>query len=541
MIQRIFAKVYDIERGGFFTTLLIIEGGVVVGRSDVNVEVDCVVLPGFIDSHVHIESSMLIPSRFAELALSCGVVSVIADPHEIANVLGKEGVRFMLQDADNSPLKFYFGVPSCVPATKFETNGFSLSVKDVCELFEESNVVALSEMMNFPGVIFEDKEVMMKIQEAKKRGLPIDGHAPGLKGEWLDKYIRAGISTDHEAYSYEEAVEKIKKGMMIQIREGSAAKNFEALYNIIDEYPDNVMLCSDDIHPDDLQKGYIKNIFIKALKKGVKFENLYKVAFLNPKKHYNLKNLGSLNIGDSADFIVINDLDKLDILATYINGKKVFDKNNGSFENKKIQPINFFQAEKLQFDDIKCELKCGMLNVIKAFDGDLVTDILKYSVESGVFENCLNNDILKIVVLNRYEKNAKPSIAYINGFGFKKGAIASCIAHDSHNIISIGTNDEEILKVVNKLIDLKGGIVVSNGDEIDFLKLEIAGLMTSENPHLVAEKYTILNRMVKELGGNLNSPFMTLSFMALLVIPKLKIGDKGLFDGDNFKFIDLVE
>ncbi len=504
--------------------------------------VDGVVLPGLIDSHVHIESSMLTPFMFSTLAVKHGVVGVVTDPHEVSNVLGVEGFNFMLNDARKSFLKIFFGVPSCVPATNFETSGAILSSREIDKLLQKNDVVALSEVMNFPGVLHGDKEVLAKIELAKKYGKRIDGHAPGLIGSDLDKYIQAGITTDHEAYSYDEAVEKIRKGMLIQIREGSAAKNFETLYPLIDEYPDNVMLCTDDSHPDDLQKGYINLLIKRGLKKGLSFVNLYKAAFFNPVKHYGL-NVGQLRVGDSADFIVVDNLKDFNILQTYVNGRKVFDVKQQvpTFIPPLNDSLNKFNATELKQEDIRVETTGGKLNIIRAFDGELITDVIQIPVQPGEIKQNVVDDIIKIVVVNRYDKKAKPVVGFINGFGLKDCAIASTIAHDSHNIIAVGTDDDLLLKAINKLVELKGGIVVADKSGIDFLKLEIAGLMTTSLPDYVAEKYSQLNSRVISNGAKLKAPFMTLSFMALLVIPKLKIGDKGLFDISKFSFVDLVE
>jgi len=503
-----------------------------------------VLLPGLIDAHVHIESSMLSPSGFSRLSVRNGVIAVVTDPHEIANVLGVDGVSFMMENAKDALMKIFFGVPSCVPATSFETSGAVIGSKEVEILLKRDNVVVLSEMMNFPGVVYNDQDVFAKIDIAKKFNIPIDGHAPGLSGADLDKYIDAGISTDHEAYSYDEALEKINKGMMIQIREGSAAKNFDALYKLIDEYPNSVMLCSDDSHPDDLQNGYINNLIKRGLDYGISFKNLYKAAFFNPIKHYGLKSVGQLRVGDPADFIIVDNLKDFNILQTYVNGKKVYDKNESLIKKDKNDidkiVLNNFNAQKISSNDISVSSDGGVLNVIKAFNGELITDIEKITVKKGILNTNQQEDLLKIIVLNRYKKS-KPSVAFIQGFGLKNCAIASTIAHDSHNIIAVGTDDNLIVNAVNKLIELKGGIVVADRKGIDFLQLEIAGLMTYQNEDFVANKYSELNERVKNSGTLLDAPFITLSFMALLVIPKLKISDKGLFDGEKFQFINLVE
>ncbi|MEA3452469.1 MAG: adenine deaminase [Bacteroidota bacterium] len=499
------------------------------------------ILPGLIDSHIHIESSMLVPSRFSEFAVKHGVVSVVADPHEITNVLGVDGFNFMYEDSKLSPLKIYFAVPSCVPATKYETSGAVLSSEKIDKLLSLPNVVALGEMMNFPGVINDDQDVHDKINCAKKKNIVIDGHAPGLVGDDLLKYISSGISTDHESSTYNEAIEKIEKGMMIQIREGSAAKNFDELWKLIDEYPDKVMLCTDDSHPDDLEFMYIDSLIKRGLKRGLKIKNLYKAAFFNPINHYGLNDIGQLKVGCNADFILLDDINEFEIKQTYINGKLVYDKGNVLFDVKKGKILNNFNANKIDTKDLLIDVTGKYINIIKAFDSLLFTDLIKLEIVNNSFAVDTEKDYLKIVVLNRYQKNIKPIIGYINGFGLKKGALASSIAHDSHNIIAIGTNDEDIVSAINKIIDIKGGIVVADNKSLNFLKLEVAGLITYQEPKIVANKYKELNSLVRQLGSQLNSPFMTMSFMALLVIPKLKIGDKGLFDVTKFNYVNLFE
>ncbi len=500
------------------------------------------ILPGFIDSHVHVESSMLIPSRFSKLAIKNGTIATVSDPHEIANVLGEKGINFMIKDAEQTPLKIHFGVPSCVPATNFETSGDVLDSAKVKKLITRNDLYFLAEVMNFPGVINRDKEVMAKIEAAKLVNKRIDGHAPGLRGEDLDKYISAGIETDHEAYEFDEALEKIKKGMKILIREGSAAKNFESLYKLIDMYPDDVMLCTDDSHPDDLVKGHINKIVSRAVKKGLNLFNVLRAATVNPVLFYGLK-VGLLRINDPADFIVVNNLEDFDIKEVFIDGKRVFSNGQFYFELKNSEQINNFNPAYIKVDDIKISLPepNRKIRVIKAFDGDLLTEqlIVTPKIENGYAISDVERDILKIVVLNRYFP-AKPSVGFINGFGLKKGAIALSIAHDSHNIVALGVSEDDIVEAVNKLIDLQGGIVVNHGNgEFSFIKLPYAGLMTDENPFTIAEKYETLNKTVQDLGSKLKAPFMTLSFMSLLVIPKLKLGDKGLFDVTEFKFVDL--
>ena len=498
------------------------------------------ILPGFVDAHIHIESSMLVPSEFAKIALTHGTVATVSDPHEIANVLGIKGVEYMIENAKGSSLKFNFGAPSCVPATSFETSGATIDAKGIKELLARDDIKYLSEMMNFPGVIYNDSEVMAKIEYAKKANKPIDGHAPGLVGEDLDKYINAGITTDHEAYSYEEGLEKINKGMNILIREGSAAKNFEALYKLLENYSDSCMLCSDDKHPDDLLKGHINKLASRAVKNGMDKFDVLKASCINPVEFYNL-DVGLLNEGDSADFIIVDSLEEFNVLQTFIDGKLVYDNKKLYIASKEIKIVNNFNVTKKSIEDFRVKFLHDDIKVIKAMDRELLTKEVdeKPKVVDGFVESDLSRDILKIAVVNRY-KNEKVSVGFIEGFGLKSGAIASSIAHDSHNIIAVGCDDESITKAVNEVIKNRGAIVALDDKEKCVLPLKVAGLMSDKDAMTVANKYKKINSFVKkELKTNLEAPFMTLSFMALLVIPDLKLGDKGLFDSAYFKITDL--
>lgn len=499
------------------------------------------ILPGFIDSHIHIESSMLIPSEFARTAVTNGMIGVIADPHEIANVLGIDGVNFMIKNGSKVPFKFYFAVPSCVPATPFETTGANLSAKDVEALMAKPEVKCLGEMMNFPGVISDDEEVLSKINASLKNGKPVDGHAPGLSGEDLKKYVDAGISTDHEAYTYEEGLEKIKLGMKILIREGSAAKDFEALRDLIEEYPDSCMFSSDDRHPNDLVAGHIDLLVKRAIQLGYNKMKVLQCACVNPVKHYNL-DIGLLQLGDKADFIEVDGLLSMNVLKTVINGKIVCKDGWSLIKKVKNDAINNFKAKYKTIKDYEVNYTGKKINVIKAGNGQLITKrlYLEPKVQNGKVVSDVERDILKIAVINRYA-DVKPTVAFINGFGFKKGAIASSVAHDSHNIIAIGTNDKELNEAVNLVIKHKGGLsIVHNGVE-NVLPLPVAGLMSNKGAFNVAERYIQIEKETKKMHSALTDPFMTMSFMALLVIPDLKLSDKGLFDAKNFKFITLDE
>ncbi len=497
------------------------------------------ILPGLVDAHVHIESSMMIPSSFARAAVKHGTVATVSDPHEIANVLGVPGVEFMVQNSRKVPFKFFFGAPSCVPATSFETSGAVISEQEIKKLLENPDIYYLAEMMNFPGVIYNDKEVLAKIDHANKLGKPIDGHAPGLKGENLRAYADKNITTDHECTSVEEAIEKIKCGIKIQIREGSAAKDFENLFPLINSFPDKIMFCTDDCHPDDLIKGHINKILKRAVEKGGNLFDVLAAATINPVKHYNLP-VGLLQIGDPADFVVLKDLKSFDVLQTYVDGNLVFDNGTVLINEINENPINKFNCNKISEKDILVPYKGGKIQVIVAKDGDLLTGktIEEPLIKESNVVSDISKDILKIVVVNRYVEG-KPSVGFIKNFKLKYGAMAGSIAHDSHNIIAIGTNDTDIVKAINRLIDNKGGIVACKDDKIVDLKLDVAGLMSTEQAEVIAEKYQRVNAFVKELGSELTAPFMTMAFMALLVIPDLKIGDKGLFDVSKFEFTSL--
>ncbi|HEU5052238.1 MAG TPA: adenine deaminase [Hanamia sp.] len=500
-------------------------------------------LPGLIDAHVHIESSMLVPSEFAKLAVVHGTVATISDPHEIANVCGIEGVNYMIENGKTVPFKFNFGAPSCVPATIFETAGATLDAEAVNELLSKKEILYLSEMMNFPGVLNNDHEVFAKINSAKKYNKPVDGHAPGLMGVDAKKYIEAGIGTDHECFSREEALDKLRYGMKILIREGSAAKNFEALIDLLNDHEDEIMFCSDDKHPDNLVKGHINELCKRAVAKGIDVFKVLKAACVNPVKHYKM-DVGLLKEGDPADLILVEDLKEFKVKATYINGELVAENGVSKIKSEKAGVINNFHCSPKQVDDFKIAVNDFRNEVIEALDGQLITGKLSIlpKERNGFYESDTEKDILKMAVINRYH-DAPVAIAFIKNFGLKKGAIASSVAHDSHNIIAVAVDDESLCKAVNMIIEKKGGVSVANSKNRSFnqiLPLPVAGLMSNEDGYKVAEMYTNIDAASKELGSKLSAPFMTLSFMALLVIPHLKLSDKGLFDGDSFRLINTV-
>ncbi len=531
-------KLVDIIRREIYPAVININGGKVqsIGRSDHANE--SYILPGLIDSHIHIESSMLNPGSFARAAVSRGTTAVVSDPHEIANVLGIQGVDYMMEDASKVPLRFYFGAPSCVPATSFESSGAIIDSEGVRELLERPSVSYLSEMMNFPGVVHDDDEVLKKISFAKKMRKQVDGHAPGLRGEALEKYISAGISTDHECNTIEEAREKIRLGMKILIREGSAARNLDALKDLFRTDPDKLMLCSDDLHPEMLVKGHIDRLLALLITEGYDVFDVIRSCTLNPSVHYGIA-AGLPQAGNPADLILVDDLRSMKVSQTWIEGIKVFDNGRVLFEYSGTGGINNFKSSKIKKDDIRIRAGSARLRVIEAYDGDLTTGESINPVTIGE-EICadIRSDILKIVVKDRY-RDLKPATAFIRGFGLTSGAFASSVAHDSHNIIGLGTNDDDILDAINILIENKGGLAAAKNKNIEFLPLPIAGIMSDQPAELVASEYERLSELVKSYGCTMSAPFMTLSFMALLVIPQLKISDRGLFDVRKFGFTDL--
>ncbi len=537
----------DWVRMGFVWSEITIQNGVIAAieskpdtfTSDERMLKGSLILPGLVDAHVHIESSMMPPSRFAEIAVRHGTVATVSDPHEIANVLGDEGIEFMMKDGLTVPLKFHFTYPSCVPATTFETSGAVLGSVHVERGLGEGSFVALGEMMNFPGVVFGDHEVMAKLEAAISRGLPVDGHAPALTGGDLITYVKAGISTDHECASLLEAEEKLSLGMKILIREGSAARNFDALAPLLDKYPERVMLCCDDIHPDDLCEGHIDAIIRKGMSKGISLINLLRAATINPHEHYRLKT-GVMRIGDPADFIVVDRVDPFSVDETWIDGTCVARNGETLFKVSPVPELNIFRAVETSPELFGISASTGLFRVIRAYDGEILTghETEWLTETDGVIQADPEKDLLKISVVNRY-KPSYPVTGFIKGFGLKNGAIASSVAHDSHNIIVVGTSDVDMAGAVNMLVASHGGISVFSDGEGSVLPMPLAGLMSPAPGEETAHRYRELSIRVKLLGSTLSAPFMTLSFMALLVIPSLKIGDQGLFDGSLFKFVGI--
>lgn len=536
----------EIYRGTLYITDGFIDSIVPLAENKKNhinvseIENENLILPGFIDAHVHIESSLLTPSAFARLAVVHGTVGSVSDPHEIANVLGIGGVRYMISNGKAVPFHFNFGAPSCVPATGFESSGAVITADEIKELLMMDDIKYLSEMMNFPGVIFEDQEVKRKIQFAHEAGKVIDGHAPGLSGHYLKKYFENGILTDHECTTYSEAREKADLGMNILIRECSVVKNFDDLIPLMDTHPGSVMFCSDDAHPTELINGHMNLLVKRALAKGYDLFEVLRAVTVNPKKHYSLAN-GLLQPGDSADLVVIDNLSDFNIKQTFVKGIKVAENGKCLFDAVCSETPNRFNCNPISVGDLGIAAESNKMKVIKAIEGQLLTRVVIADVKTdkGYAVADVDKDILKIIVVNRY-RQAKPAVAFINNFGLKRGALASTIAHDSHNIIAIGTNDHDLTGAVNLLIENKGGIALYDKDYVEVLPLPVAGLMTNADGQEVAAKYlSIQDIACNKLGCTLKAPFMTLSFMALLVIPELKLSDKGLFDGTKFEFTSM--
>ncbi len=537
---RVAGNIVDVVARKVFKGEIEVRDGVIYTIRELDDAPDCYILPGLVDSHVHIESSLLIPSRFADLVVRKGTLGVVTDPHEIANVLGEIGIDFMINDAAKTPLEIRFGVPSCVPATPFETSGFKLGPNKVESLLKREEVVCLAEVMDYPGVIRGDLDVMKKIVATKRLGKKIDGHAPGVNGENLRKYVAAGVSADHECSTLEEAENKIHLGMMIQIREGSAAKDFDALYSLIESHPDRVMLCTDDTHPDDLfENGHIDKLIRMGLEKGCNIMNLLRAASYNAIKHYGL-DLGLLQVRDSADFIVIDNFESFNVKSSYMKGECIFKEGEVFFDSHNEILLNNFYRKEIQLEDIQIEAKDCDVHVMTVSDGDLLTGWISRQpqIVDGKFVSDTDQDLLKMVVMSRYS-NDRPVVGFAKGFGFKKGAISGSIAHDSHNIIAVGTNDEDLLKALNKLIVMKGGMVACDQNECRSVQLDVAGLMSNKRGEELLKEYQELSGFTESFGSDFHSPFMTLAFMSLLVIPKLKLSDKGLFDVEQFKLIDL--
>ncbi len=547
--MQIHCNYVDIHNKRIFSANVSWENGIITAIEELDIENAALdyLLMGFIDAHVHIESSMLTPCEFARLAVCHGTIAAVSDPHEIANVLGIKGIQFMLDNAKQTPFYCFFGAPSCVPATPFETTGANLEAEHLQPLFENGDVNYLSEMMNFPAVLAKDKAIMAKLALAKNYDCPIDGHAPNVLGEDASHYVKAGISTDHECSHLDEAIHKLQLGMKILIREGSAARNFESLHSLISTHPQQVMLCSDDKHPDDLQAGHINQLVVKAIAHGHNFFDVLRCASLNPIQHYKLP-VGQLRVGDPMDALLVDNLQNFKQSKTWIAGQLVADQRKCLLDFSPAITINYFNARPICHSDFDLPGKGSNIRVIKAINGELLTTELSHKpkLNKGLICADIERDILWICVVNRYQ-SVKPAFGFIQGFGLKTGAIASSVAHDSHNVIAVATDLDSLCVVVNAIIEAQGGIAVTHKKTVNtaavtqLLALPIAGLMSNHNGNHVAQKYAQLDSMAKQLGSPLRAPFMTLSFMALLVIPELKLSDKGLFDGRSFKFTSIYD
>ena len=534
-------KIVDVLKGSVSPGTITIHDGIIQQVSTLQHSTGPYIIPGFVDAHVHIESSMLVPSEFARIAVTHGTVATVSDPHEIANVLGIEGVEYMIDDLRGVPFKCYFGAPSCVPATCFETSGATISSEQIDYLLSKPEIHYLAEMMNYPGVLNRDPEVLAKIGAAIKYNKPVDGHAPGLMGNDVKIYQAAGISTDHECSTIEEALDKLASGIKILIREGSAARNFEALIPLLPEYQENVMFCSDDLHPDNLIKGHINLLLRRAVNLGIDPLVAMRVASKNPVDHYRLK-VGLLQEEDPADFILVDNLRDFNVLQTYVDGQLVAANGKSLMSTTPSKKPNQFNTGLKTVDEYRVTVDGSKIRVIVAEDGQLVTktELFPVTEDRGFAVPNLEHDILKIAVVNRYQ-NVPPKVAFIKNFGLKEGAIASSVAHDSHNIIAVGVDDFWICKAVNQVITVKGGIVAMSPNDSEVIPLPVAGLMSDIDGYSMAEQYTRIDALAKAMGSHLKSPFMTLSFMALLVIPDLKLGDLGLFSGTKFEFVSVFE
>jgi len=555
-MDRYQGHIVDVIGRRIFDGEVTVEDKVVKNIRACEVPADCkdYIMPGFIDSHVHIESSMMLPSEFARLAVEQGTIGIVTDPHEIANVLGEEGIDFMVRSSHQIKFNFCFGAPSCVPScgTDIETSGRMLDSKAIERLMARPDVGYLAEMMNYPGVLNGDPEVLAKIAAAHRNGKPVDGHAPGLAGEDRMHYAQAGISTDHECATLQEGRDCIKAGMKVIIREGSAARDYKNLIPLVAESPEMVMFCTDDCHPSELINGHINNIVRRALEDGYDLWNVLQAACVNPQRHYGL-NWGLLQEGDPANFIVVSDINCLmRVMRTFIDGREVYNCNsylsaiqsqNKSLTNQMSILDNYpnnFVAEPITKADIALELKPGdTAHIIKAENGSLLTVHEQVEVSGNPIVDARYpwNEVQKIVVYNRYTPGAKPHVGLIRGFGLKEGAMAATVAHDCHNIVAVGTSDEYLEKAINRIIEMKGGQVAIHRTDMADIALPIAGLISPLGGHEVAYKSRVLRETIAAAGCLMAAPFITMAFMCLPVIPELKITDKGLFDSQTWKFI----
>ena len=543
--ETVSGTIYDVIAGRAFPGEVVLADGRIAAVRETKRAASQAIVPGFVDSHVHIESSLCSPREFARLAARHGVTAAVADPHEIANVCGVPGVEWMVRDAASASMTFAFGAPSCVPATPFETSGAVLSSAEVATLLRRTDVTHLAEMMNFPGVINGDPEVVAKLTAARSAGKPVDGHCPGLSGDGLRKYLEAGISTDHECSTIAEAREKIKLGLRwVMIREGSAARNFDALLPLVEESPDRVMFCTDDAHPDFLVRQHIDAHVRRCVRAGINPLSVLRAATLHPVRHYRLP-CGLLQPGDPADFVVLSSLEECEVLKTYWHGTMSYSRDGGNSRpadrGASLAPINQFRCSEVDLAQLRAAAGGKSLRVIKIVPGELLTEcwVVEPTVSGGEVVSDSRRDILKLAVKDRYRDGA-PAVGFVSGFGIRSGAFACSIGHDSHNVVGVGADDASLCAAMNAVIRARGGMCVVAGENTRVLKLPVAGLMADDEAHTVAGEYERLSLMVTgELGSGLAAPFMSLSFLPLLVIPELKLSDQGLFDGKRFEFVGL--
>ena len=504
------------------------------------------VAPGFIDAHVHIESSMSCPTEFARSVLPHGTTTVAADPHEIANVLGAEGIGYMIDSSKDQPVNIYFTLPSCVPATDMETSGAKLGADDLLPFMDNCRIIALGEVMNFPGVICRDNEVLRKIEGMKKQIKPVDGHAPGLTGRDLYAYISAGIFSDHECTTEKEAKEKLNAGMHIMIREGTGAKNLEDLLPIINrQTARRVMWCTDDRHPHDIIKeGHIDYIVRSAIRMGLDPVIAIQMATINPAEYFGLNHVGAIAPGRQADLVVFSDIKNPVIEEVYFRGNLAAKEGKMLPEIKRPAPLNIRSS--MNIDIAKIDFSIPALSrqarVIEVISDQIVTgqSLIKVAVSGNSAVSDIKRDILKIAVVERHKGTHNTGMGFARGFGLKQGALASSVAHDSHNIIIVGTNDEDMKTALEAVVKMGGGLAAAgNGKILAALPLPIAGLMSLQPLKTIKEKLDNLINISREFGSSLSDPFMTLSFLALPVIPELKITDKGLVDVSKFRIVPL--
>ncbi|MDD5474995.1 MAG: adenine deaminase [Syntrophales bacterium] len=539
-IRTVSGRIVDVVNRRIFNGSIKISNGRITDVLEEDVSGHRFILPGFIDAHIHIESSMLVPYEFARMALRHGTVATVSDPHEIANVLGMRGIDYMAESGKEALLKFHFGAPSCVPATPFETAGAVLGVSAVDKLLKRDDIYFLSEMMNYPGVLNRDTEVMEKISRAIRLGKPVDGHAPGLKGDGAAAYIEAGISTDHECFTLEEAIAKANLGMRILIREGSAARNFDALHPLLESYPLQVMFCCDDLHPDELLHHHIDDHVRRAVALGYDLFDVLWAASVNPVLHYDLA-VGLLQPGDPADMILVDNLVDFRVERTILDGMVAARDGRCLIPERSHSAPNNFKAKRKKPEDFSVKALGDYIRVIEAINGQVITGEIKEKarVVRGNLAADPDRDLLKIALVNRYA-DSPPAVGFVKNFGIRKGALASSVAHDSHNIVAVGTDDGLLCRAVNLVIENSGGLSLVNGDEERVISLPVAGLMSVLDGETIGHSYAEIEAGARTMGSRLRSPYMTLSFMSLLVIPRLKLSDRGLFDGESFKFTSLA-